>query len=547
MPRPSRPSQATISAWQNRRFGMFIHWGLYSLLGGVWQGREISGYNEQIQAHARIPKAEYEQLANDFNPVNWDPDAVVTLAKAAGMKFIVLTAKHHDGFSLFETAQSPFNVVSMTPYGEDIVAGLAKACAERGLSFGVYFSTIDWHFDGATGIDYEEGAGIRNNNQIPPAHADLNAKQLSELLTKYGTISEVWFDMGQPTPEQSQLFTDTVHGHQPETMVSGRVFNYQGDFTVMGDNEIPPYPLEEPWQSPASIYHETWGYRSWQVRDDLKGKTSEHIRNLVRVVARGGNYLLNIGPRGDGSIVEFEADVLVGIGNWLRENRIAIEGTSSQPFRKLSFGHATASNSHLYLFILDWPTNGMLELPGLETPILSAQFLDGEAVTVLPNLPGVNVGVNVRNNAIAVIEVVLESPPVIRQPATPPNADGSITLLPSEADPFFHWNGRGYYDPPKLYKLRWWVDLIPDHEFEISATFAPTESATWCEIQFGAKSVVVSVPAEGVSNLVLGILEGGEEFQSEIAITPPVPFDTTDHLQADCIEIQLNSKVGLES
>jgi alpha-L-fucosidase len=349
---------------------MFIHWGLYSLLGGVWRGKRIEGYNEQIQAHARIPREDYEALAKDFNPVKWDPLAVAGLAKEAGMTFIVLTAKHHDGFSLFHTGQSPFNVVDTTPYGQDIVKGLSEACASVGLGFGVYFSTIDWHYPGATGIDYwPDGRGVRNDNEIPEAHAVFNERQLAELMTGYGPISEVWFDMGRPTPEQSKAFADTVHRYQPETMVSGRVFNYQGDFTVMGDNEIPPYSIEEPWQTPASIFPETWGYRSWQERGDPADKIREHVANLTKVVTHGGNYLLNIGPRGDGSIVEFEAEVLRGIGQWLSQNSI---DRAEEPW------------------------------------------------------PAVQAGV-----------------------------DGSYDLSFDLAKTFYRTNGRGYYDPAKLYKLSW--------------------------------------------------------------------------------------------
>lgn len=463
--RPNRPSCATIAAWQNRRFGMFIHWGLYSIPAGVWNGERIDGYNEQIRAHARISKSDYAELASAFNPVLWDPDAVAQLAKNAGMKFIVLTSKHHDGFSLFDTAQSDFNVVKATPYGIDIVAGLAAACARVGIGFGVYFSTIDWHFEGGTGIDFDPVSGVRNDNEIPDAHARFNVEQLKELLTNYGPISEVWFDMGKPTPEQSRLFADTVHSIQPETMVSGRVFNYEGDFTVMGDNEIPPYRIEEPWQSPASIFHETWGYRSWQDRSDLKGKVAEHIRNLVHVVSRGGNYLLNIGPRGDGSIVEFEVEVLQGIGKWLSSYREAIEDSEAQPFRSLEFGAATVKGSRLFLFILDWPSDGWLRLPGLETAIEAAEYLGGTQVGFgqVDGIPAVFVGSPQVDALTPVISVGLASSPRVRQPAIRPNAEGEIVLTAESADTFFHRNGFGYSDPPKLYKLRWWVEAPPGH------------------------------------------------------------------------------------
>jgi len=293
----------------------------------------------------------------------------------------VLTSKHHDGFNLFGTKQSRFNVVEGTPYGKDIVAGLAKACAREGLKFGVYYSTIDWHDERATPSD-----GGRNDNEIPKAHEEFNVAQIRELLSGYGPLTEIWFDMGKPTPEQSKRFAGAVHELQPDCMVSGRVFNHQGDFTVMGDNRIPDYVIDEPWQTPASIYHETWGYRSWQKREDLEGKIREHIIKLVEVVSRGGNYLLNIGPRGDGSIVEFEREVLAGIGGWMKQNGEALYGAKAQPFRQLEFGHAAVKPGKLYLFVRDWPKDGRLRLPGLKTKLTGAYYLaqPGERLGVEP-------------------------------------------------------------------------------------------------------------------------------------------------------------------
>jgi len=325
-----RPSAEDVQEWGDRKFGMFIHFGLYSELGGMWQGKIVdNGYSEQIMANAPIPMNQYAALADKFNPTRFDPDAIVALAKAAGMKFIVITSKHHDGFNMFHTAQTKYNIVDATPYKRDVVKQLSEACARGGMKFGVYYSTIDWHQPGAS--TYIEG----NSNPIAPGHAAFNVAQLKELLSNYGPISEIWFDMGKPTPEQSRMFTQTVHRLQPSTMVSGRVFNYEGDFTVMGDNEVPAFQIDEPWQTPASIFGETWGYRSWQKREDIPGKIHENILRLVQVVSRGGNYILNIGPEGDGSVVPYEADVLRGVGDWLKGRGEAIYSTTAEPFRKL--------------------------------------------------------------------------------------------------------------------------------------------------------------------------------------------------------------------
>lgn len=346
MPQPRsgpRPSAADVARWQDRKFGMFIHFGLYSTLGGVWDGRRVPGYAEQIEANAPVLQAQYDALAKRFDPTHFDPDAIVALAKAAGMRYIVLTSKHHDGFALFGTHANRFNVVDDSPYRRDIVKQLADACARVGMPFGVYYSTIDWH--------WMHGQFMRSNsNPISPAQAAFNVEQIKELMHDYGPIAEFWFDMGQPTPAQSALFARTVHGAQPATMASGRVWNYAGDFVVPDDNQASGVEVEVPWEAAASIFADTWGYRAWQQRTDLEGKIHQKIRQLVEVASRGGNYLLNVGPEGNGSIVPYEADVLRGIGARLKPRGEAIYDTRGSPFgmRKLDFGYATASPHALH-------------------------------------------------------------------------------------------------------------------------------------------------------------------------------------------------------
>ena len=240
------------STWGARKFSMFIHWGLYSIPGGVWKGKQIEkGYSEQIQAHAAIPKDEYAALAKQFNPSKWDPDHIVQIAKQAGMQSIVFTAKHHDGFCLFASNETDFDVVDGTPFGRDVVKELADACARGGLKFGLYYSLIDWH--------HPAGSPISNSNS-DPINPDLHAynlAQVRELLTNYGPIDQLWFDMGAPTPEQSNDYRDLVKSLQPDCQISSRVWNQDGDFYVMGDNQYPEVSIDAPWQVPASMFDET--------------------------------------------------------------------------------------------------------------------------------------------------------------------------------------------------------------------------------------------------------------------------------------------------
>ncbi|MBP2478911.1 alpha-L-fucosidase [Crossiella equi] len=362
-----------LAAWQRLQFGLFIHWGVYSELGGVWRGEPVTrGYSEQIQMWANIPESEYREVAARFQPERFDPAGICALAKQAGMKYVVITSKHHDGFAMFDTATTGYDVVDATPYRRDPLKRLSAACREQGLGFGVYFSLVDWHqghaFDG------------NNENPIPATMEPVVEAQLRELMTGYGPISEVWFDMSTPTARQSGRFAGIVRAHQPGAVVNSRVWNNTGDFRTLGDNEIPEVPLDGTWQTPASVYHETWGYRSWQKREDLPGKIRDLVVGLTSVRARGGNYLLNIGPRGDGSVVEFEADVLRGIGAWHRRHPGAVLGASATRFGGQPWGEVTVNGRDLFLHVTHWPTSGELRLPGLATRVRSVAEDGGGAL-----------------------------------------------------------------------------------------------------------------------------------------------------------------------
>ncbi|MER5257029.1 alpha-L-fucosidase [Streptomyces sp. NPDC002855] len=351
-----------LAAWQELQYGMFIHWGLFSELGGVWKGEPVTkGYSEQIQMWADISEREYLEVARRFRPDRFDPAEICSLAKRAGMRYVVITSKHHDGFSMFDTDTTGYDVVEATPYGKDPLKALADECRGQGLKFGFYFSLVDWH----QGHDFDGN----NNNPIPASMEPVIEGQLRELMTGYGDIAEVWFDMSSPTAAQSRKFAGIVRELQPKAAINSRVWNNQGDFRTLGDNEIPAVALDGAWQTPASIYHETWGYRSWQKREDLPGKIRDLVGGLTGVRARGGNYLLNIGPRGDGSVVEFEADVLRGMGDWLDRHPGAVLGASATRFGGRPWGEVTVNDRDLFLHVSDWPASGELRLPGLATSV----------------------------------------------------------------------------------------------------------------------------------------------------------------------------------
>lgn len=392
--------------WVNQKYSMFIHWGLYSQLGGVWKGEPVpAGYSEQIQSFASIPKAEYMAVAQEFNPVKWNADSVVALAKAAGMKSIVFTSKHHDGFCMYHSKYTTYNIVDATPFKRDVMKELSEACARQGIKFAVYFSLIDWNFPGNSITPH-------NADAISDEHHAFNMKQVEEILRGYGPVSELWFDMGSLRAEQSKELYDLVSRLQSKCMVSGRLGNDRGDFAVMADNAYPDYKIGVPWQTAASFFHETWGYRSWQERGNLNKKIEEKLSSLINVVSRGGNFLMNIGPRGDGSVVGFERDALLALGKWLNQYGEAIYSTTANPFdHEASWGNITRKGNNLYLFVNRIPANRTIVLNGLIGKVLKARLMaDGSILEVKQDEQAV--AVNIPNGVtpdrgIVVVELEL--------------------------------------------------------------------------------------------------------------------------------------------
>ena len=398
-------AQDAYNKWHQNKFSMFIHFGLYSVYGGVYNDKPVTfGYSEQIQSFAGIFSDWYGDTALEFDPVKFKADEIVALAKEAGMRSIVITTKHHDGFCMFKTATTDYNSVDATPSKRDYVKELSDACRRGGINFAIYFSLIDWHFPHAYPIS------SHNCDFITPQHHEFTKAQVTELLTNYGPVSELWFDMGSNRPEQSKELYELVHKLQPNCMVSGRLGNGWYDFAVMADNKYPEGALQAPWQSAASMFDETWSYRSWQKRGDKHEKAMEKLRSLINVVSHGGNFLLNIGPRGDGSVVEFESDVLKEIGAWLKINGEAIYGTEASPFREnFAWGTSTRKGNKLYLILSgEYPANGAIEL---SLPGYKLQDSKGNLTSV--NMKGSKLMVNLPKDAyndqtIQVVELTFD-------------------------------------------------------------------------------------------------------------------------------------------
>lgn len=388
------------------RFAMFIHWGLYSALEGRWQGKTYYGISEWIMHRAQIPVAQYEQIASQFNPVRFDAAQWVATAKAAGMRHIMITAKHHDGFALFRSKVSPYNIVDATPFGRDPMYELAEACRDQGLRLGFYYSqTQDWH----------ERDGYGNTWDWPQGGGDFDryletkvVGQLRELLTGYGPVAGVWFDTPAPiTAAQSLMLVDLVHELQPECLVNSRIGNGLGDYDTLGDQEIPRLPRAGLWETPDT-HNDTWGY-AWYDRNFKSPRTV--AERLLRVASRGGTYMLNVGPDGLGRIPKQTVDILAEVGRWVHDHEAAIHGAGTNPLGPLPWGECTARPGKLYLHVTDWPRNGELIVPGLRSRVAAASVEGaGAAVTSGESCAVVEVGATPPESLIPVVTVDLAEP-----------------------------------------------------------------------------------------------------------------------------------------
>jgi alpha-L-fucosidase len=344
--RPHDPAREKRLEWfRDAKYGLFIHWGLYAVPAGEWQGRRSPGLGEWIMNRSKIPVRDYEALAKHFNPVRFDADAWVQLAHDAGMKYIVITSKHHDGFAMFRSRVSPYNIVDATPFKRDALKELADACAKRGMRLGFYYSqSQDWHEKDGAGNTWDFGPDqAPDGKELKNYDAYLRTKaepQVKELLTGYGPVALIWFDTPRMmTPERGQRFADIVRTLQPNTLIDGRL-GTEGDYRSTGDNVVPPEASTEAWETPATM-NDTWGFR----KDDTNWKSPGQIAfKLVDIVSKGGNYLLNVGPTADGVIPQASQDILRTVGRWLKLNGDAVYGAGASPFGE-EFGEYSARSA----------------------------------------------------------------------------------------------------------------------------------------------------------------------------------------------------------
>lgn len=380
-------------AWfDNARFGMFIHWGVYSTLGSTWNGKKYKGYAEHIQRMAKIPISVYrEKVAGAFNPTRYNPKEWVRLAKEAGMKYIVITSKHHDGFAMFDSKVSDYNVVKATPYKKDPLMQLKKECEKAGLKFGVYYShAFDWGEENAPGNDwdYKNPGGDRlingskwweNDSQLhfmEKAHKYVSEKsipQLLELINRFHPAL-IWFDTPHKLPESETVrIMAAVRKADPNIIINGRCVIGEGDYGNTSDRPFEFHPMKlKRWEGLPTT-NESYAYNE---NDSSYKPVSYFVRLIAKASARNGNILMNIGPKGDGEISEPDVKILQGIAKWWKVNgEASIRGTHASPLEVQSWGESTQKGNVVYLHVFDWPTDGKLMVGGVNGVARKAYLL----------------------------------------------------------------------------------------------------------------------------------------------------------------------------
>jgi alpha-L-fucosidase len=501
---------ARMKWWREARFGMFIHWGVYSVPAGTYDGKQIDGIGEWIMNSGKIPTARYQQYAKEFNPVKYNAEEWVKIAKDAGMKYIVITSKHHDGFAMFDSKASDWNIVKASPFGRDPLKELAAACQKEGIKLGFYYSQAqDWNNKGgaAAGGHWDKAQDGSMDEYVDK----VAVPQVKEILSNYGPIAVLWWD----TPcdmnrERAEKLLRAAKELQPNLILNNRL---GGDF--QGDSEtpeqfIPPtgFPGRD-WETCMTM-NDTWGFKSY---DNNWKSTETLIRNLVDIASKGGNYLLNVGPTSEGQIPGPSIERLKEVGKWMKANGESIYDTTASPFKKLAWGRCTKKlhdgGATLYLHVFDWPTNGALVVPGLKNKAQKAYLLADETKKALPvELHDAGLLIAVPTTApdkiCSVIAVEVQGDLNIETPLPGQDADGSITLPAAEAvckgevktEERDGQTNIGFWTNPGD-AIEWEFNVTkPGKAFEVTAEIAAPESAKFV-VTLGDKKLEASAPATG--------------------------------------------------
>jgi alpha-L-fucosidase len=505
----ANPPEDRLGWFRDAKFGMFIHWGPYSVLGGEWRGKQlpIPGRGElpymqdddveNIMLGLRIPLADYREVARQFNPVKFDAQRWVRMVKATGMKYMVITGKHEDGFAMFHSKVSKYNIVDWTPFKRDPLKELSEACRQEGIRFCVYYNQPhDFEDPNAYYNDWDFHGSKRNYEKYWEGKVK---PQVRELLTGYGPLGIMWFDDLSYTSQQAQQMVDLVRSLQPRCLMDERVRSISGqgpvgDYAELGDRELPSGVLQEYFEAPQTL-NQSWGYNKF---DDTWKPPREVIHQLVEVVSKGGNYLLDVGATGEGTFPPAAVDILEKVGAWMGLNGESIYGTSASPFEELSWGRCTVKGEKLYLHVFEWPQDGVLSLGGLKNEVKKAYLLldssralefsrDEGRVSV--QLPGKPVG---EYDTVVVLEIAGKpevDPPVVVQKGSSPIKLDYVTAVTEGKAMKRHAEGGGYHisqwDDPQD-SITWRMRIDQPRRYQVWITYA-----AWKEWEGGKYRVSV--------------------------------------------------------
>jgi alpha-L-fucosidase len=437
---------ARLRWFREARFGMFIHWGVYAVPAGEFKGQRIPHIGEWIMKNAKIPIAEYKAFAPQFTAAKYDPKAWAALAREAGMKYVVITSKHHDGFALYDSAVSDWNSAKASGARRDLLQPLAEATRAEGLKFGLYYSQAqDWVHPGGSinGLkERDPGWDEAHRGSFDDYLRTIALPQVREILGRYQPDILWWDTPVWMNTERAKPLADAVASLAPKIITNNRLGgSYPGD-TKTPEQHIPPRGFPGEMFEVCMTMNDTWGFKSY----DTNWKSVRQIlRNLSDIASKGGNFLLNVGPTAEGEIPAASIERLKAVGRWMSVNAEAIHGTDASPFpRRLPWGRTTRKTGTdggitLYLHVWDWPADGKLLLPTLQNKPASAKLLASAAPVTAQTSPE-GLIVQLPNAAtdpeISVVALRFDGPLAITQePFSSPGADGAIRISPRDADP----------------------------------------------------------------------------------------------------------------
>ncbi|TXG39034.1 alpha-L-fucosidase [Seonamhaeicola maritimus] len=496
--------------WSEARFGMFIHWGIYTKLAGFYNGKAQPNSAEWIMNRGKIPIAEYEKLADDFNPSQFNAKEFVNLAKEAGMKYMVITAKHHDGFSMFGSKASNYNIVDATPFKRDILKELAKECQEQGIKFGFYYSQAqDWHHPGGMGNNWDESIERVSSDEYVYEKALPEVKQL---LTEYGPIAIFWWDTPRKmTKSVVDILYHITTALQPQIITNDRLGDdYPGDHKTF-ERHGPRYQPEAKYWELCQPISGSWGYRS---DDDNFKPIPTLIHNLIDQSSKGGNYLLNVSPTHEGTLKDEAVDRLKAMGVWMNKNSEAIYGTQASPLtEEPEWGRITMKTVEgkwlLYLHVYNWE-DGVSIPVRLINQVDTCYLLTDKSKTFKTesNSNGINVeltGEAPDEVASVIVLKLKEKPNALPQKPLGQDEYGAVVLPAGRAQyenlqgPGAQYNERldcvGSWDSETA-RVYWAFNIDEPGDFQLTALFSGKKDAK-ITMSFNGVSTNVNVPASG--------------------------------------------------